>query len=358
MINHKTYIPILKWKQGEYQALSELRPEVKKNIVPLIEIPPIGYDFENRKLSKTVDEHIQHIGSRLRKKWGNSPCLVDVTPLIIQELAYITYIPKIFELYRQEGCEVIPVITLDAKDEVINLIKHIAHSDRRGICLRLKSSFITSTINEEISAFLAKLELHKSNVDLLVDYEDLPFSGQFEQYFDFLINTLQTIKEINLWRSFIVAGGSFPKNADQNNAKRLEWLFYKKCYNSFINSYRLPAFGDYNINSREFVELDMRVIKPAAKLKYTLNETWYIDKGTAVRGRDSRGFGQFRDMCKKLIDTPYYRGEAFSSGDKYIYDCANGNENTGNLSTWVKVSVNQHLTKVVVDLANLYGSSI
>lgn len=95
-----------------------------------------------------------------------------------------------------------------------------------------------------------------------------------------------------------------------------------------------------------------------AKLRYTLNENWYIDRGTAVRGRDSRGFGQFRGMCQKLIETSYYRGKEFSNGDKYIYDCANGTENTGNLSTWVKVSVNQHLTKVVYDLANLYGFSI
>ena len=102
----------------------------------------------------------------------------------------------------------------------------------------------------------------------------------------------------------------------------------------------------------------MRLVKPYAKLRYTLNENWYIDRGTAVRGRDSRGFGQFRGMCQKLIETPYYRGKEFSNGDKYIYDCANGTENTGNLSTWVKVSVNQHLTKVVHDLASLYGFSI
>ncbi len=358
MINHSTYIPILKWKQGEYQALSELTPEIKKNIVPLFEIPPIGFDFENRKQSKTIDEHIQHLGSRLKKKWGSAQCLIDVTPLILQDSEHIAYIPKIFELYRSESCEVTPVITLDAKEETIEAIKQIAHLDKRGICLRLKSSFIADGINENIASFLSKIELHKSNVDLLVDFEDLPFSGQFEQFFDFLISNLKTLKEINLWRSFAICGGSFPKNADQNNAKRLEWLLYKKCYNSFVDSYRLPAFGDYNINSKEFVELDMRLVKPYAKLRYTLNENWYIDRGTAVRGRDSRGFGQFRGMCQKLIETPYYRGKEFSNGDKYIYDCANGTENTGNLSTWVKVSVNQHLTKVVHDLANLYGFSI
>lgn len=358
MINHSTYVPILKWKQGEYQALSELTAEVKKNIVPLFEIPPIGYDYESQKLSKTINEHIEHLGSRLKKKWGNSSCFVDVFPLIQQNSNFIENVQGIFELYRTEGCDVIPVVPFEASDALLEELKKVIHIDKRGFCLRLRSSLITKTINEDISNFLNKIGIQKSGVDLLIDYEDLPFSGQFEQYFDFLILNLKTLKEINLWRSFIVAGGSFPRSADHNNAKRLEWIFYKRCYLDFVDSYRLPAFADYNINAKEFIELDMRKVKPAAKLKYTLDENWYIDKGTAIRGENSRGFGQFKDMCQKLIETPYYRGENFSSGDKYIHDCSNGTVKTGNLSTWVKVSVNQHLTKVVADLSNLYGFSI
>ena len=357
MINHSTYVPILKWKQGEYQALSELDENIKKYIVPLFEIPPIGYDHERQVEAKSIDEHIEHMGSRLKKKWGIGSCFIDLYKLKLDKNNQTEYVSKIFDLYNNEGCNVIPVLYLDSSDALIEEIKKIVFKDKRGLCLRLKFSILSErqdTINDQINSFLDKINLKKPNVDLIVDFEDAPN----EPYFNYIISTLKTLKEINLWRSFIIAGGSFPEKPDKNYIKRLEWMLYNKCYAEFVDTYRLPAFGDYNINYREFQNYDMRIVKPAAKLKYTLDEMWYFDKGTAIRGRDSRGYGQFRDMCQKLIETPYYRGETFSSGDKYINDCAKGIAKTGNLSTWVKVSVNQHLTKVVHDLASLYGFSI
>ncbi len=34
MFTHRHYVPILKWKQGEYQALSRLSNVVKDNLTP------------------------------------------------------------------------------------------------------------------------------------------------------------------------------------------------------------------------------------------------------------------------------------------------------------------------------------
>ncbi|MFV4641032.1 beta family protein [Mycobacterium tuberculosis] len=39
-------------------------------------------------------------------------------------------------------------------------------------------------------------------------------------------------------------------------------------------------------------------------------------------------------------------------------DCAAGTVTTGNLSTWVWVSTNRHLTKVVDDLASAHALSV
>jgi len=39
-------VPILKWKMGEYQALQRLSTPVKDCLTPLLEIPPVGFDFE------------------------------------------------------------------------------------------------------------------------------------------------------------------------------------------------------------------------------------------------------------------------------------------------------------------------
>ena len=39
-ITHTDYVPILKWRQGEYQALLRLPDAVKDRTVPLIEVTP------------------------------------------------------------------------------------------------------------------------------------------------------------------------------------------------------------------------------------------------------------------------------------------------------------------------------
>ena len=44
------YVPVLKWRQGEYQSLHRLDDTVKDTIFPLINIPPIEYDFEEKRL--------------------------------------------------------------------------------------------------------------------------------------------------------------------------------------------------------------------------------------------------------------------------------------------------------------------
>ena len=44
-ITHTDYVPILKWRQGEYQALWRLADATKDRTVPLIEITPPDFDW-------------------------------------------------------------------------------------------------------------------------------------------------------------------------------------------------------------------------------------------------------------------------------------------------------------------------
>jgi len=45
----KPYVPLLRWRQGEYEALFRLGGPQKDAILPLIEILKPDYDFEQRK---------------------------------------------------------------------------------------------------------------------------------------------------------------------------------------------------------------------------------------------------------------------------------------------------------------------
>ena len=40
------YVPALRWRQGEYQALARLPATVRDRLVPYISIPEVEFDFE------------------------------------------------------------------------------------------------------------------------------------------------------------------------------------------------------------------------------------------------------------------------------------------------------------------------
>ena len=78
MFNHRHYVPVLKWKMGEYQALARLTDPAKDRLTPLLEIPPVGFDFETGRNKESADDHLGDFGKRLRSKWQSRRCFVDL----------------------------------------------------------------------------------------------------------------------------------------------------------------------------------------------------------------------------------------------------------------------------------------
>ena len=75
--DHKHYVPCLRWKQGEYQAVLNLDQQTRSFITPLIEVPEQGFDFETQRANKSIDVHLAPFAKRIRTKWGVLPCFVD-----------------------------------------------------------------------------------------------------------------------------------------------------------------------------------------------------------------------------------------------------------------------------------------
>jgi hypothetical protein len=72
------YVPALKWRQGEYQALLRLKDKAKTRIKPFIMIPALEFDFEDNSPKKTPHDHIEPFARRYRDKWNTRPAWIDV----------------------------------------------------------------------------------------------------------------------------------------------------------------------------------------------------------------------------------------------------------------------------------------
>ncbi len=360
--DHRHYIPCLRWKQGEYQAVWRLPAATKRAFTPLIEVPELGWDFEEKKEKRTIDELLSDFTlKKVYKKWGSCPCFVDfnLIPPAERMKNGDQPISFVFNELRAIKCIAVPVTGLLRDREYQREIKSIQSKDKSGICLRITiEQAAKGTFKTEIDSLLSTLEIKPSDSDFILDLDApnfVPLDG-FRMVVQAIVSKLPYL---NNWRTFTLLGTSFPETMGSikegvETVPRHEWQLYRKLVSELRKAkLRLPSFGDYAISHPKVLELDMRKVKPSATIRYTVDDHWYIVKGKNVR---DYGFEQYHELSKKIFASRYYCGSTFSWGDDYIQVCANKSGKTGSLMTWRQVGTNHHIEKVSRDIASFYAS--
>ncbi len=360
--DHKRYMPCLRWKQGEYQAIMHLSSRAKNLITPLIEIPEMGFDFETGKNSKSIDDHVSKFADRILKKWGKAGFFLDMSLVDpTNRMADGSHpLSSVFADLRGRECSPIPVTGVHRDLEYQKSLQQIITKEKRGVCFRVTlEEAAGGSLKTDLDKQLKGAKLSPKDCDLLLDlaspnYE--PVDGFSKLIFE-IIKSLPYLKE---WRSFVLLGTSFPSTMaevshGQSVIPRSEWTLYKDLLKKLsVAKIRIPTFGDYTINHPSVSKIDMRFVKPFATIRYTIDDGWLIIKGNNIR---DFGYGQYKDHCSELMKSSYYFGDSFSQADDYISKCARGMAKNGNLSTWRWVGTNHHLEKLTQDISKLFGTS-
>jgi len=354
-ISKEQYVPVLKWRQGEYQALLRLKENEKELITPLLMIPPREYDFEEQRIKKTAHEHVETFPTRLIKKWGLRLALVDTHESLESEKMNdgTSIVSYIFTELRKSKSLAIPVVNLSRGSFYLNEIKKIISIDNNGASLRIKlEELMSKDLDKNITSLLKAVGVNYPMVDLVIDLGEPESFEPYNIFSNALVSKIKTIKGLSKFRSFVVTGMSLKLSKVKKPgaiSNRHEWNLYKQLVVDLKNI-RIPSYGDYTIESPAFSNLDMRLMKPSGKIVYTSDNQWFISKGGAFRDDPK----QMITHCRAIINSGHYCGETYSHGDQRIKDTYNGKENTGNLGTWKQVGVNHHITKVIDQLSNFH----
>jgi hypothetical protein len=356
------YVPCLRWKKGEYQAVSLLSQEAKAAILPLIEVPEMGFDFETRENNKTIDEHLAKIAERVRKNWGHAACMLDLRlldPRLRMEdgnhpLVYV------FGQLRSLGARAIPVVAVSSNAKFLSATRKIAADDKLGACLRVGIEQAAGRdLKSRMDSVLGEIGLEIARCDLVLDLGAPTFEplDDFAGLVEALINSLPYLRR---WRSLALLGTSFPSTLagvppGLTVLPRNEWRMFRLLLSrTFIHQARVPDFGDYGVNHPDVLKGDMRLLKPAAAIRYTVSDRWLVAKGTNLRAAGA--YEQFFGLSAGIVQSRHYSGPDYSAGDKRIKDCASRLVGPGNLTTWRFVGTNHHIEKVVRDLASQPGT--
>lgn len=350
------YVPILKWKRGEQKAIENLSSWSIDNIMPLIEISPIEFDYENNRPKKTIDDHIRNIPDSILTSLKNMPCFIDGFTIEDEDLLIggTNAIEFIIKNSIKNGCNVIPVTGIGREPNYDIAIKNMLDSQTiNELCIRIEESNF-SMLNSNLQSILDKFNITPDKCHIVLDLKEVkPTSiSSLQLLLPMLINNMINLND---WISITLATTTFPVNLSvvpKNSTKVLSRSEYDLWKEITIkgNLIRPIQFGDYAISNPEYTDMDPRYINMSGNIRYTIDSGFLIYKGITTK---SNGFSQMIPMCKDLVKSKYFSGENFSWGDTKIYECANGIGTTGNAETWRRIGTNHHIEFVVDQLSKI-----
>ena len=363
MFDSKHYIPILKWKPAEQQALENLTDKEKELISPLIQLvmpqpklPKLG------KIEKSREEQLEEVEASLKiklpkipeeilKSWGKTPAFIDFS-LIYTDPLRIESLNQILPNAENLGLFLIPVVNLSSDIGVLRATSILAKKYNHGICLRLVPADFAdlAKLYQEIQNFLMVCSLSEKDVDLLIDLKEKDY-----EYLK-LIALSQKIPNLDKWRTFIFASGAFPIDLTkcdigENYISRSDWNNWFEQMNS-KKLQRYPAFADYTI-LHPIQKESVRFFSPSASIRYALKDQWLVMRGQKGKTVQYLANAQLLSQAQKFNGK--FRGAGFSFGDNYIAEKGKDlkSPKTGNATNWLTAGINCHLTCTVSQIANL-----
>jgi hypothetical protein len=345
------YFPIMRWKDAEKGALERLSQGAKEKITPLIELVP-----KSLKIKKTKNDNVVSL-------FETDPA--DVKKLSLQktinEIA-ATYFPhKIYvDLKYLKSHKIwkfsVPnniILTIGFGNPHEDIIKDALQTSPNGLCLRLGKDDIESTFFQpRFDRLMRSLGLPKSSIDLLIDLGVTPRSAS-------LLELLNKIPELDQWRTLILSSGSFPVDLTgltRNSIETLprkEWLYWREQTKPLPFGIRRPLYGDYTIIHPNYEPPKGGI--PSCSIRYTGDDIYVVMRGEQVRA-GGPGHEQYNAYAQLLSEHEEFCGENYSEGDAYIYSIGQQESQHGNATTWLRASINHHLTHAVHQLSNIYGT--
>jgi hypothetical protein len=264
---------------------------------------------------------------------------------------------------RAAGLRVIPVTSPTRNP---NYRKAIDSLIKDEVCLRLTTLDLVNP--QLITSYINHLSLPASSIDIVVDLRDSLSEDKLNSgdLYTLAMGLINNLANINSYRSVILSAGSFPTDLSDISVglysqPRLEWLLWQDLAkgNELL---RNVIYSDYGVQHPDFSRLSTRFPSATASVRYTGDVDFWVFRGKVAT---RFGYEQYGKHSQDIVAHREYPGPSFSAGDGDIEAYAKeytafkaapaGIYKFGSPEVWRRIGQNHHITKVVDQLANLYG---
>lgn len=341
------YIPVLKMKTGEKEALPRLAPTVQARITPLFEV--VERDPEKKA---TPPEHIDTAFKKFQ------PAIEKLRSYFLDcrevELDGPETALDVFRRAADLGTAFVPVTGITRSVDIEAALAHRTS----GLALRLTvEEFEKGSVQNELLSFVKTLGVPREVIDLIVDLgavDDMVLPGVQNLAMTFL----NDIPDPSSWRTLTMSASAFPpgmgglESRSHDLIDRLDWAAWRDGIRADGSFPRVPSYSDGVIQHPRGVEgVDWRTRHISASVRYTTGDQWLRIKGVSTKAELPSD--QFPDLATNLVYgqlSTHFAGASHCDGCFGMRCAADGADGYGGLTKWRTLGTIHHITHVIEQL--------
>jgi hypothetical protein len=328
------YIPIVRTKAGEADALGNLAPHARANTLPLVRL---GATVPPTFLPKMIAS-VPGMPIALD---GNHNFTITGTANVYAAL---------FNALGNGGVPVLPVLSLRAQQGYNNAAAALIGSFARGFVLHVPLADL-----HHLTSWVAAVPGWVENeIDVVIDVGGVAEHNP-TQMAGYVAHTIAAaIPAPHPWRSVALHAWCAPKdhgplNAGRNIVPRRDWLVWQQV------RMQVPYQLDYSDSGHVHPSLDevpgYAMANATVSVRYTAVDHWIVYKGVATTGPNGIDMTtQYRGHARALMAEPAFGALAGCWGDGRIQHYALAQGGAGARGQWAAILLNRHLSHVSANL--------
>lgn len=345
------YVPILKGKAGELDALKLVQIRTRQAMTPLVEVAP----KDENPTAATVAKICRQTVGRLAKSYPD-PVMLDGGLFDLDQLidGGRGVVAVLADEARSEGILARPVLRIGDPARALQEAADAHGTDGHGLALRVVGEDLDEDpedLDDALDDTLTETSTSRADVDLVLDVGPIDGDVAVRGAARLVASLLRDLPRIDEWRSVTVASGAFPVDLSQFSAHvigerpRYDAQLFDRVRTKKIP--RQPDFGDYAV-AHPALTVTAGPYAPPPQLRYTVADRWLVLKG---RRTDPRGHAQFHHICKVIAGHHEFTGTPCGVADQRI--AGGSTQGPGNGTTWRQIGTTHHLDFVALRLTTL-----
>jgi hypothetical protein len=339
------YMPVLRTKSGERQALLNLEPNDKAGLLPL-------FDVQAPESGVSIEDQLELAVEFVREAWTSEhEFLLDISQLgsDLRAVDGIHPLQYLADAFGRASLQPTMCFAFDRNDDAyeaafLAVVRGQGESAKAAFRLQQHDLLFWEETLDRLKTLRIATRIAPERLTVIADMQSL-CSAQLVDA-SVLEGRFRDLAALGFGR-LVMLGSNMPESSNlpkdgELKVRRLEVDIWE----SLLRAVPTLMFGDYGIVHPTSVYIPHSGMAiPAPKAKYTLPTCWQIIKGHKPKKGEA---SQYYKIARTLHSAPWFRPNDFGWGADCIREIATGRRGKrGNNTDWVAYTTEIHLAMTV-----------